>query len=173
MKQNHFLRTVLCVALLAAAYVLQTSLGLHVSVFGTHIDLIPPLLAASGVVLGSGTGMVCGLAAGILYDISGSSVEGVYPLYYMVWGIACGFAGERYRTRELRCTLLCAVGMMAVIALLRYLFQLQFYGADILLFARITLLQAALAAVCSPILLWIVRRIGGRKHGRRAALRGE
>lgn len=172
MKHNH-LRTVLCAVLLAAAYVLQTSLGLRISIFGAHIDLLPPLLAAVGVVMGSGAGMVCGLVTGVLYDISGSGVDGIYPLYYMIWGIGCGFAGERYRTRELRCTAVCAVGMLLVVALLRYLFQFQFYGADILLFARGLLLRAALAAVCSPVMLWIVRRIGGRKRRRDSALRSE
>ncbi|MDO5783580.1 MAG: hypothetical protein Q4P20_00795 [Eubacteriales bacterium] len=175
MKHNHFgsLRTVLCVVLLIAAYVLQTSLGLRISVLGAHIDLLSPLLAAAGVVMGSGTGMVCGLAAGILWDISGSGVDGIFPLYYMMCGIGCGFAGERYRTRELRCTMVCAVGMMAVIALLRYLFQLQFYGADILLFARGILLQAALVAVFSPVMLWVVRKLSGRKRRRNAVLRSE
>lgn len=175
MKHNHFsvLRTVLCIVLLAAVYVLQTSLGLRISIFGAHIDLLPPLLAAAGVVMGSGVGMVCGLAVGILYDISGSGVDGVYPLYYMVWGISCGFAGEGYRTRELRCTMACAVGMMAGIALLRYLFQLQFYGADILLFGRSLLMQVALAAVFSPVALWIVRRIVGRKRRPNTVLRSK
>ena len=175
MRHNHFgvFRTVLCVVLLAAAYVLQTSLGLRISIFGARLNLLPPFLAAAGVVLGSGTGMVCGLAVGILYDLSGSGVDGMYPLYYMVWGIVCGFWGEQYRTRELRCTLACAVGMMALLALLRYVFQLQFYGADILLFARNISIQSALTAVCSPITLWIVRRIGGSTRGRDAVLRGE
>ena len=175
MKQNAFggLRTVLCVVVLLAAYVCQTSLGLRVSIFGAHIDLLPPLLAAVGVVMGSGAGMVCGLVVGLLYDISGSGIDGVYPLYYMIWGIACGFYGERCRTHALRCTLVCAVGMTAAIALLRYLFALQFDGADLVLFARGLLPKLALMAVCTPLVQWLVNRIAGSKRHRNAPLRTE
>lgn len=160
------LRTVLCVLLLAAAYVLQASLGLRLSVFGVHIDLLPLIVSAAGMVMGSGMGLVCGLAAGILYDVSGTGVEGMYPLYYMIGGIACGFAGERFRGRETRGTMLCAVCMITILALLRYLFYFQFGSTGILIFVRGMALQALLAVVLSPLVLFLVRKISGKKRRR-------
>lgn len=97
MKQHnlHFaVRVVCCILLLTLAYVLQSSLGVRVSIFGVHIDILPLIVAAVGIVMGSGAGLACGLFAGLLYDVAGTGVEGLYPLYYMICGIACGQAGH-------------------------------------------------------------------------------
>lgn len=164
-KVSDTLRTALCVLLLLAAYLLQSGLGLRLAVFGVHIDLLPLIVAAAGVLMGSGTGLVCGLAAGILYDVSGAGVEGIYPMYYMVWGIASGFAGSYYRGRETRAVMLCAVCMITALSLLRYLFYFQFVNdTGILIFARDMLARALLAVVLSPLALALVRRISGRRR---------
>lgn len=161
------LRTVLCVLLMAVVYVLQAVFSLRFSIFGVHIDLLPLLVAAAGLVMGPGTGLVCGLAAGILYDVSGTLTEGLYPIYYMISGIGCGLLAVRYRGRETRCVMLCSVGMITVLSLLRYLFYFQFMGdTGFLIFAWDMAVRALLAVVLSPLVLAVVRRIGGRKRRR-------
>lgn len=108
MKQHnlHFaVRVVCCILLLTLAYVLQSSLGVRVSIFGVHIDILPLIVAAVGIVMGSGAGLACGLFAGLLYDVAGTGVEGLYPLYYMFAALradrpACiGFAIMRWAAR--------------------------------------------------------------------------
>ena len=69
MKQHnlHFaVRVVCCILLLTLAYVLQSSLGVRISIFGVHIDILPLIVAAVGIVMGSGAGLACGLFAGLL-----------------------------------------------------------------------------------------------------------
>lgn len=154
------------IVLLVVVYVLQRTLGVRISVFGTHIDLLPVIVAAVGVWMGSGAGFVCGFAAGLLYDISGISIEGIYPLYYLICGIVCGNAGEYFRNRKALATMLCSAGMVLVLAMLRYLFLFQFSDMGILVFARSMAVQLLLAVVLSPVALLVVRRISGnRKNG--------
>lgn len=157
------LRTVGCILMLVVAYLLQTSMGVRISIFGTHIDLMPAIVAAAGVMLGSGSGLACGLAAGILYDAAGTGVEGLYPLYYMICGIACGYLGVRFRGREKLCTALATVGTVELLSILRYLFYLQFEGSDALIFLRSIIVQGILAAICSVPMLWLVRKMCAKK----------
>lgn len=169
-KLSAGLRTALCILLLALAYVLQTSLGLRISLFGMHIDLLPLVVAAAGIVMGPGAGLACGLAAGVLYDVSGAGIEGMYPFYYMICGIVCGLFRGRFNGREIRGTMLCSVCIITVLAVLRYLFYFQFGSTGILPFVRDMVLQALLAVVFSPLVLVIVRRISGKKKPKAAVL---
>lgn len=167
MKQRNLssvLRVALCIVLLLLAYVLQCSLGIRFSIFGVHIDLLPLIVAAVGIVMGSGAGFVCGFAAGLLYDASGSGVEGIYPLYYLICGILCGIAGERFHNRQIRGTMLCSAGVIVVLAAIRYLFLFQFSNMGILIFARNIAVQLLLAIILSPVVLAVVRIVSGRKH---------
>ncbi|MCD8355157.1 MAG: rod shape-determining protein MreD [Clostridia bacterium] len=166
MKQRNLsfvLRVALCIVLLVVAYVLQCSLGIRFSIFGVHIDLLPLIVAAVGVVMGSGAGFVCGFAAGLLYDVSASGIEGIYPLYYLICGILCGTAGERFRNRQIRGTMLCSASVILALAAIRYLFLFQFSDMGILIFARNIAAQLLLAVVLSPIVLVVVRMVSGRK----------
>ncbi len=166
MKQHnlHFAgRIVLCMLLLVLVYVVQSSLGVRISIFSVHIDILPLIVAAAGIVMGSGTGFVCGLFAGLLYDVAGTSVEGLYPLYYLIGGIVCGQLGaNRFRHRQLRGTMLCTAGMIAALAAIRYLFSFQFGNINAWLLITRTGLQIILALILSPIVLYIVRAISGR-----------
>ena len=110
------LRVVLCIVLLLVACVLQRSLGVRLSVFGVHIDLLPLIVAAVAVLMGSGAGFVCGFAAGLLYDASGIGIEGLYPLYYLICGIVCGRIGEYFHNRQIVGTMLCSAGMVLALA---------------------------------------------------------
>lgn len=166
MKQRNLssvLHTILCIVLLVLAFVLQSSLGVRFAVFGVHIDLLPLIVAAAGAVMGSGAGFVCGFAAGLLYDISGSSMEGLYPLYYMVCGILCGVAGEQHQNHPVRTGVLGSVCSILVLAVVRYLFYFQFSDMGILNFIGDIVGQLLLAVILSPVVVLVVRRMSGRK----------
>ena len=169
MKQHnlHFaVRVVCCILLLTLAYVLQSSLGVRVSIFGVHRDILPLIVAAVGIVMGSGAGLACGLFAGLLYDVAGTGVEGLYPLYYMICGIACGQTGmHRFRNHALGGAMLCTAGMIAA---LRYLFSFQFDSISVWLLIARTVLQIILALIFSPIVLRVIRAVSGQN--KRAAI---
>ena len=172
MKQHnlHFaVRVVCCILLLTLAYVLQSSLGVRVFIFGVHIDILPLIVAAVGIVMGSGAGLACGLFAGLLYDVAGTGVEGLYPLYYMICGLACGQTGmHRFRNHALGGAMLCTAGMIAALAAIRYLFSFQFDSISVWLLIARTVLQIILALIFSPIVLRVIRAVSGQN--KRAAI---
>lgn len=152
------LRVVLCVLLLFVAYLLESSLGARVSVLGVHVDVMPLIVAGAGGMLGAGAGMVCGLAAGMLYDLGGLTVQGLYPLYYMLWGIAAGIYGERHPERKFNQMLIIGTLMIAALAGLRYLFYLQFItDSGFVFFAQGIVAQILVNVVLSPLVFLLVR----------------
>jgi rod shape-determining protein MreD len=168
-KLHFAVRVVCCMLLLALAYIVQSSLGVRISIFSVHIDVLPIIIAAVGIVMGSGAGLACGLFAGLLYDVAGTGAEGLYPLYYLICGIACGQLGiNRFRNHPLLGTMLGVAGMIAALAAIRYLFSFQFGDMNTWLLIIRTGLQIVLALILSPIVLRIVRAISGQN--KRAAI---
>lgn len=168
-KLHFAVRVVCCMLLLALAYIVQSSLGVRISIFSVHIDVLPIIIAAVGIVMGSGAGLACGLFAGLLYDVAGTGAEGLYPMYYLICGIACGQLGlNRFRNHPLLGTMLGVAGMIAALAAIRYLFSFQFGDMNTWLLIIRTGLQIILAMILSPIVLRIVRAISGQT--KRAAI---
>lgn len=162
-KLHFAVRVVCCMLLLALAYIVQSSLGVRISIFSVHIDVLPIVIAAVGIVMGSGAGLACGLFAGLLYDVAGTGAEGLYPLYYLICGIACGQLGiNRFRNHPLLGTMIGVAGMIAALAAIRYLFSFQFGDMNTWLLIIRTGLQIILALILSPIVLRIVRAISGQ-----------
>lgn len=166
-QRSRALRILACAVVLTLCFILESSLSLKISVFGAHFDFLPPIIASAAVCLGCPAGMVCGLLAGILYDASGMPVEGLLPIYYMVWGIIGGFVGERYRRRPMRCVLALSIGMTIVLSLIRCLFYFQFITTLApLMFVKSVLTHTVMTAVLCPIVFVVIRRIAG-KHPQR------
>ncbi|MDO5547575.1 MAG: rod shape-determining protein MreD [Eubacteriales bacterium] len=170
MKQSfRALRILLCAVIMVLCFVVESSLGIRISVFGAHFDFLPPLVAASALCLGCPAGLVCGTLAGLLYDVSGAGIQGLYPIYYMIFGIFCGLMGEsrHTQTHRLRRTILLALGMPMLLSVIRYLFYFQFISETGLPFVLQCLaLQAILTVVlCLPV-YWLITRISG-VHGSR------
>lgn len=170
MKQSsRALRILLCAVLMVLCFVAESSVGIRVSVFGAHIDFLPPIIAASALFLGCPAGLVCGVLAGALYDVSGVGVEGLYPIYYMIGGIACGLYGESqgWRRRPLRTTVIFAVCMPTALSIVRYLFYFQFVTESGLPFVlRGLAIQAALTALVTLPVYWLVSHISGARTRR-------
>lgn len=82
--------------LLWALLVLQTTWFARAEVFGAHLDL--PLLATVSIalLLGSETGAVFGLAAGVLTGFLAGSSLGSFALSRLVVGAAFGFFDRRF-----------------------------------------------------------------------------
>ena len=96
-------------------------------------------------------------------------MEGLYPLYYMICGIACGQTGmHRFRNHALGGAMLCTAGMIAALAAIRYLFSFQFDSISVWLLIARTVLQIILALIFSPIVLRVIRAVSGQN--KRAAI---
>ena len=88
----------------------------------------------------------------------------------MIGGIACGLYGESqgWRRHPLRTAVIAAVCMPAALSIVRYLFYFQFVTESSLTAVLHSLLiQAALTALITLPVYWLVVRISGARRSRR------
>ncbi len=156
------LRVLACMVGIVVCFVIESSLSIRISVLGAHFDLLPPIVASAAICLGSPAGILCGIVAGLMYDSSGAEIEGLYPLYYMCWGIIGGMLGERKRVRQLNMIIMLSIEMTALLSLLRYLFYFQFIVDTSLIFVvKAIVASALLTMLVCPFVYLAVRAIAG------------
>lgn len=166
-QQSRALRILACAVGMVLCFIVESSLSIRISVLGAHFDVLPPIIAAAAVCLGCPAGLVCGALAGLLYDVSGASIEGLFPLYYMIWGIFGGLVGEKYRVRQLNTIVLLSVGMTTLLSVIRCLFYFQFVtDTGVIFFIKGMVAQALLTVIVCPVVYWAVQRIAGMEPKR-------
>lgn len=112
-------KVVLYLLFLILVYVIETA-NLPLNLFGFRVDLLPCIPAAVALMEGPFLGGLMGLLTGILYDVGFVGVDGMFPIYYMFFGIAAGAVSMRFLRRMFPSMLLLNTCGMLVLSLLRY-----------------------------------------------------
>lgn len=150
--------------LLLAAFLISTTTA-PLTLWEYRIDLLGCLTPAVALMEGPYLGMVFGLLTGVMYDVGQSGVEGFYPIYYMVFGVAAGLFANRFLRRIFPSMLLLTVISVMGVAVLRlfgmFILQQRF---DLLLYAQRSCGQALFAVLCSPLVYLPVRAVYHRFH---------
>ena len=137
-------------------FALQTGTFGGMRIFGSAVDLLPALVTAAALLGGPAEAAVTGVTVGICYDLSFTGVDGLYPLFFLLFGYAAGKLCQRLLT-AFECVLL---------GLLRYLFSLMHAGASFLIVLR----QLAVGTVLTCLFCFIVylplRRLSGKSRKR-------
>ena len=145
-------KILLYIAFTVFLFVFQTSiLGAH-PLFGYHLDLLPAAVAAAALLDGPVEGAAVGFTAGLLYDVGLIGVDGLYPIYFLLFGLAGGF---------LSMVLMNAVEML-LFGMLRYFVQLMPQGASFLLVLHQTVGGTLIACVLCALVYLPMRRISRR-----------
>lgn len=162
-QRSRALRALGCALLIILCFTIESSLSVRFSVLGQHVDLLPPMTAAAGILLGSPAGMLCGLVCGILYDAFGAQLEGLYPLFYMVCGIAAGVVAQSHpRWNRIALTAASSAVMSVVLSVLRFLFYYQFVlNVPLTAYLVKIVIQAVIAAIAALPAYAIVRLTAG------------
>ena len=107
-----------------------------------------------------------GLTVGICYDLSFTGVDGLYPLFFLLFGYAAGKLCQRLLTRNYISMLILTAFECVLLGLLRYLFSLMHAGASFLIVLR----QLAVGTVLTCLFCFIVylplRRLSGKSRKR-------
>lgn len=110
---------------LLAVFLLQSSRGTAMTVWGMSLDLIPFFVTALALFEGPYTAGWFGFAAGFLSVIATPMVDGLMSLFYGVLGILCGLIAKSYMRPVLPGALL----LGAIVAVLKGLIgQVFYYG---------------------------------------------
>ena len=104
-------------------YLLETATGLgSLNLFGARFDLLFSVPAAVALMENLAIGAAAGLFTGILYDLSGTGVEGILPLYFMLFATFAGAISGRYLRRIWPSHLLLTAGGMLLLRGLQFVF---------------------------------------------------
>lgn len=143
---------------LLAVYLLNTVLPMEL--FGFRLDLILCVPAAVALMEGPYLGLILGFAAGVCYDMAFTGVEGLYPIYFMIFGVAAGLFADRFLRRIFASMLLLTVTAVLGLAGLRligfFIFQERF---SLVLYVQQVCGEALVTAVLSPVVYFPIRQL--------------
>lgn len=140
--------------LLLFLYLLETATGLNeVRLFGVRLDLLFSVPAAVALMEDPAIGAAIGLFTGILYDVAGSGVEGLLPLYFMIFAALAGGISGRYLRRIWPSHLLLTAGGMFILRGLQFVLSaLIGAGYPMMPFLKSMYGEILAAVVLSPII---------------------
>ena len=149
---------------LLVCYLLETATGLcRLQLFGVRIDVLCCIPAAVALMEDPAVGAAVGLMTGLLYDVSGAGIEGLYPRYFMLFGALAGAVGGRYLRRIWPSHLLLTAGGMLVLRGLQFMLAaLIGTGYPVLPFLKAMYGEILAAVVLSPLIYLPALRIARR-----------
>lgn len=155
-------------ALLALVfYALQTSLFGTWSIRGFHIDLMPCFVVAAALLDGPVEGVIMGVIVGVLYDLGFVGIDGVYPIFFMLFGLIAGLLSRLTLSRNYVSMMMLTAAEMITLGLLRYFaYLLPQKGASFGLVLQQIIGGTLLACVLGFVVYWLIGRLS-RKFGDR------
>lgn len=159
------LKRIACYTLVLLIVFFVCSAPVPLEIHGYRIDLLGCVTAAVALMEGPYLGMTFGILTGLFYDIGRSGIEGFYPIYYMLFGIAAGIFANRFLRRIFPSMLLLTAAAVIGVDLFRLfglaLLQQRF---DLLYYAQYSCGEALLTVLLSPLVYLPVRAIYYRLH---------
>ncbi len=147
---------------LVLVYVLETA-NMPFSILGVRVDLLPCIPAAVALMEGPVLGAAIGLLTGMFYDVGFIGVDGLFPFYYMLFGLAAGTVSMRFLRRMFPSMLLLSASGMLIIGLFRYSFSvILFEGASFPLAFQSLCAEILLSMLFSPLVYLPIRQIARR-----------
>ena len=115
--------------LMLGLFLLQSSRGTALWLWGASVDVLPFFVAATALMDGPYAGGAFGFAAGVLASLNTPGVEGFSSLYLSLFGVLFGLFGACYLRNILFSALSGGALCMTLQSLFRYVFHdLLFYG---------------------------------------------
>lgn len=146
-EQPVVLKYVVYTIFLVLVYSIETA-NMPLKILGFRVDILPCIPAAVALMEGPVLGGFIGFMTGMLYDVGLIGVDGLFPIYYMLFGILAGALSMKFLRRMFPSMLLLSTCGMMVIGLLRY-------GLSLMLISKVPF-PLAFQAMCGEILISIV-----------------
>lgn len=146
-EQPAVLKYVVYTIFLIIAYSIETA-NMPLEILGFRVDILPCIPAAVALMEGPVLGGFIGFMTGMLYDVGLIGVDGLFPIYYMLFGILAGALSMKFLRRMFPSMLLLSTCGMIVIGLLRY-------GLSLMIISKVPF-PLAFQAMCGEILISII-----------------
>lgn len=148
---------------LIVLYLLETATPLGgLKLFGARLDLLFSVPAAVALMENPAVGAAIGLTTGILYNLAGTGVEGLLPLYFMLFATFAGAISGRYLRRIWPSHLLLTAGGMLILRGFQFVLSMVGVSYPILPFLQSMYGEILAAIVLSPFIYLPVRTMARR-----------
>lgn len=164
-RDGKFVLKFICYGLLTVlVYLLETGTPLHrVRLLDVSVDVLACLPAAAALFEGPALGTAIGFLTGLLYDLAGNGIEGLYPLYFMLFAALAGGVSGRWLRRIWPSHLLLTAGGMLALRLIQFgLMMVVDSGFPALAFLQSMYAQVLVALLFSPVIYLLCRFIARR-----------
>jgi rod shape-determining protein MreD len=154
----------LVVPLLVVVAILQTSVVSHLTLWGVFADLPLLVVVAWSLLRGAREGVVWGFVGGLAVDLLSGAPFGAATLSLMAVGFLSGL-GEATVFRTHVALPLITVFLATILYDLLFLLVVQISGQTVIWWSslfRIVLPSAALNALLTPIVFWVIRWLYAR-----------
>lgn len=159
-RKNTVIKYCAYALLLLVVYVLQSSRGTALSLWGLKIDVTPYFVMTIALFEGPYAAGCFGFAAGLLSVISSPVIDGLLALYYGLLGALCGAFALRYMRPILPSALLLGLLASVIQGVLGYLFYYALlYGAPLGRSALLLLGNAAVSLAPAALVYFAARGI--------------
>lgn len=156
-------KIVLYILFALLVYALQTSLFGTWSIRGYHLDLLPALVAAAALMDGPVEGVILGVTVGLLYDVGFIGVDGLYPLFFLLFGFIAGEMSRLTLSGSYVSMLLMTAFEMIVLGLVRYFaYLLPQTGASFGLVLRQIIGGTLLSCLFCVVVYWPMQKLSRR-----------
>ncbi|MDY3618617.1 rod shape-determining protein MreD [Agathobaculum sp.] len=156
-------KIILYILLLAVVFALQSSLSRSFVVRGFQLDLLPCFVAAAALLDGPAEGVIMGLAVGVFYDVGFIGVDGIYPIFFLIFGLIAGSMSRLTLSRNYLSMVLLTGAEMILLGLARFFaYLLPMKGASFPLVLQQVLGGALLSCIFCFIVYWPMSKISRR-----------
>ena len=164
-RDGKFVLKFICYGLLTVlVYLFETGTPLHrVELLGVSVDVLACVPAGVALFEGPALGAAVGFLTGLLYDLAGNGLEGLYPLYYMLFAALAGGISGRWLRRMWPSHLLLTAGGMLALRLVQFgLMSIVESDFPALMYLQTMYAQVLAALIISPVIYLLCRFIARR-----------
>ncbi len=120
-EQTSIPKMLIYLLIIMLGYSFQSSIYGNWSFGGYHLDLMPSYVASAALIGGPVEGMITGLAVGVFYDLGFSGIDGLYPVYFLLFGLAAGAISKAALSRSYLSVVMINAVEMLLLGMIRYL----------------------------------------------------
>jgi rod shape-determining protein MreD len=154
------MKKVIFAALIICAALIQSTLAIHIQVFGVKPDLFWIMVLAAALYFDAGTAVIFSLICGLLKDSLGLSPFGVYVILFPLWSLAVSSLSKRISFDHMPVSCLFLFIMVFVNAIiLRVIPFVPGASLRFMVFMRVSLIESIYTAL---VFVWIgpqIRRL--------------
>ena len=164
-RDGKFVLKFICYAFLTVlVYLLETGTPLYrAELLGVSVDVLTCVPAGVALFEGPALGAAVGFLTGMLYDLSGNGLEGLYPLYYMLFAALAGGISGRWLRRMWPSHLLLTAGGMLALRLISFgLMTIVESAFPTVMYLQTMYAQILVALMFSPVIYLLCRFIARR-----------